>query len=129
MKMKKNQKGQALVELAITLPILLLLVMGIAQFGMMLNAYLTIQNSAREGARLGIVGGSNAEINNLIISISSSLSPENLTVNVTPDELNRNSGETLTVSVSYNYHLTVPIISAMLHNVVVLKAQTTMRIE
>ena len=129
MKIIKKQKGQALVEFAIILPILLLFVMGIAQFGMMLNAYLTIQNSAREGARLGIVGGSNVEISNLIISISPSLTPENLTVNVTPDEVNRSSGETLTLTVIYNYHLTVPIISTMLGNVVELKAQTTMRIE
>jgi Flp pilus assembly protein TadG len=129
MKIIKNENGQALVEFAIILPILLLLIMGIFEFGMLLNSYLTIQNAAREGARLGIVGGTDVEIDSLINSISPTLTPSDLTVSVTPVEISRNSGDTLTVNVTYNYHMTVPIISALLNNVVPLKAQTSMRIE
>ena len=125
----KNQKGQALVELAIILPILLMLVMGILQFGMMLNSYLTIENAAREGARAGIIGSSDAEIQNLIISTSPSLNPKNLTVSITPTEINRKSGNTLTVKVTYNYDLIVPIISSLFNNMVVLNGQTSMRVE
>ena len=129
MKSLKNQKGQALVEFAIILPILMLLVMGIFQFGMMLNSYLTIENASREGARAGIIGSSDAEIQNLIISTSPSLEPENLTVTITPSETNRKSGDTLTVKVTYNYKLTVPIISSLFNNVIVLNGQTSMRVE
>ena len=125
----KVKKGQALVEFAIILPILLLLVMGIFEFGMLLNSYLTIQNVSREGARLGIVGGTDIEINNLINQISPNLTPTDLIVSVTPIETSRHSGDTLTVNVTYNYHMTVPIISALLSNLVALKAQTSMRIE
>ena len=125
----KNQRGQALVEFTIVLPILMLLIMGIFQFGMMLNAYITIGNAAREGARAGIIGSSDAEIQNLIISTSPSLKPENLTVSITPSETNRISGGTLAVNVTYNYKLTVPIISSLFNNVAVLKGQTTMRVE
>ena len=125
----KNQRGQALVEFTIVLPILMLLIMGIFQFGMMLNAYITIGNAAREGARAGIIGSTDAEIRNLIISTSPSLEPENLTVSITPSETNRISGGTLAVNVTYNYKLTVPIISSLFNNVIVLKGQTTMRVE
>ena len=125
----KNQSGQALVEFTIVLPILMLLIMGIFQFGMMLNAYITIGNAAREGARAGIIGSTDAEIRNLIISTSPSLEPENLTVSITPSETNRISGGTLVVNVTYNYKLTVPIISSLFNNVAVLKGQTTMRVE
>lgn len=125
----KNEKGQALVEFAIILPILLLLVMGILEFGMMLNSYLTIQNLTREGARLGIVGGTDLEIHNLIIQISPNLTPADLIVTVTPIETSRHSGDTLTVTVTYNYHMTVPIISTLFSKVLSLKAQTSMRIE
>ena len=125
----KNQSGQALVEFTIVLPILMLLIMGIFQFGMMLNAYITIGNAAREGARAGIIGSSDAEIQNLIISTSPSLEPENLTVSITPSETNRISGGTLTVNVTYNYELTVPIISSLFNNVIVLNGQTSMRVE
>ena len=125
----KNQRGQALVEFTIVLPILMLLIMGIFQFGMMLNAYITIGNAAREGARAGIIGSSDAEIQNLIISTSPSLEPKNLSVSITPSGTNRISGGTLTVNVTYNYKLTVPIISSLFNNVIVLNGQTSMRVE
>ncbi|BCZ45579.1 hypothetical protein psyc5s11_16460 [Clostridium gelidum] len=125
----KNQKGQALVEFTIVLPILMLLIMGIFQFGMMLNAYITIGNAAREGARTGIIGSTDAEIRNLIISTSPSLEPENLVVSITPNVTNRIAGGTLTVNVTYNYKLTVPIISSLFNNVIVLNGQTSMRVE
>jgi hypothetical protein len=129
MKSLINEKGQSLVEFAILLPLLLLLLMGILEFGIMLNSYLTINNSAREGARLGIVSGSNIEIEELIVSISPNLNTENLVVNITPLEGSRTSGGTLTVEVIYNYQVIIPIISNILNDVVVLKAQTSMRIE
>jgi len=129
LKILNNQKGQALVEFALVFPILLLLVMGILQFGMMLNSYLSIENASREGARAGIVGSSDSEIRNTIISTSPSLDPNKLTVTITPAEANRKSGNTLTVKVTYNYNLTVPIISSLFNNVVPLNGQTSMRIE
>lgn len=129
MKSLRNEKGQSLVEFAILLPVLLLLLMGILEFGIMLNSYLSINNSAREGARLGIVSGSNLEITKLITYISPNLDSENLIVNITPLEGSRNSGGTLTVEVIYNYQVNIPIISNILGNVVALKAQTSMRIE
>lgn len=129
MKSLKDEKGQSLVEFAILLPLLLLLLMGILEFGIMINSYLTINNSAREGARLGIVSGSNIDIKELIINISPNLDTENLIVNITPLEGSRESGGTLTVEVIYNYQVIIPIITNILNNVVVLKAQTSMRIE
>ncbi|MGV8982966.1 TadE/TadG family type IV pilus assembly protein [Clostridium sp.] len=129
MKSLKNEKGQSLVEFAILLPLLLLLLMGILEFGLMLNSYLTIHNLAREGARLGIVAGSNLEISELITNISPNIDAKNLKVIITPAEGSRSSGSTLTVEVIYNYQVTIPIISNILSGVVVLKAQTSMRIE
>lgn len=46
-----NQKGQALVELAILLPLLLLIVFGITEFGRALYIKNSLTNAAREGAR------------------------------------------------------------------------------
>lgn len=130
MKSLKNDKGQSLVEFAILLPVLLLLLMGILEFGLILNSYLTINNSAREGARLGIVSGSNIEINSLINNISPNLDKTKLIINITPlEEGSRKSGDTIKVEVIYNYQVIIPIISNILNDVVELKAQTSMRIE
>ncbi|WP_243124594.1 TadE family protein [Clostridium sp. AWRP] len=125
----KNEKGQALVEFAMILPILLLLVMGIVQFGMVINSYLTIENASREGARAGIIGSTDEEIRYLIAATSPNLDPKNLTVTITPDESSRRSGDSLIVKVTYKYNLTVPIISSLFNNVIELNGQTTMRVE
>lgn len=124
-----NEKGQALVEFAIILPVLLLVLLGIMEFGMMINSYLTIQNASREGARLGIVGGTTDEIKSRVAAVSPNLNAADLNVSVSPDDGNRNSGDTLTVTVDYNYHTIVPFITNFINNIIVLNASTSMRIE
>lgn len=61
-KFKNNENGQTLVEFALILPILLLLVMGIIQFGMILSGQIAVTNAAREGARVAAVGKDNDEV-------------------------------------------------------------------
>lgn len=129
MKRLTNESGQSLVEFAIILPILLLLIMGIIEFGLIMNSYLTIQNASREGARIGIVGAADSDIRNRIISDSPNLQTADLTINITPGEGSRSSGDTITVAIYYNYHLVTPIISSLLNNSLILKAQTSMRME
>jgi Flp pilus assembly protein TadG len=48
----RGEEGQSLVEFALVLPLLLLLLLGIIQFGAVFNALITINAAAREGARL-----------------------------------------------------------------------------
>jgi len=45
-------KGQSLIEIAIALPVLLILLSGMVEFGFMLNYYLSLLDSTREAARL-----------------------------------------------------------------------------
>jgi hypothetical protein len=52
---RKNERGQAIIELALTLPLLLLVVMGIFDFGLMFQRYEVVTNAAREGARVGVL--------------------------------------------------------------------------
>lgn len=53
---RRSQRGQSLVEFALVLPILLILLLGIVDFGMGLRAYVTLTNATREGARFAAVG-------------------------------------------------------------------------
>lgn len=48
-------EGQNLVEFALLLPILMYILMGIMQFGLIFSVYLTLNNSVREGARWGSI--------------------------------------------------------------------------
>ena len=52
---KNGEKGQALVEFTLLVPIFLLLLFAIVDFGMGFYSWITITNAAREGARLGAV--------------------------------------------------------------------------
>jgi len=66
----RNQRGAALVEVAITIPILLALLLGIAEFARAWHIQQVITNAAREGARVAILpssgSGPNAAISNAV---------------------------------------------------------------
>jgi Flp pilus assembly protein TadG len=51
----RSERGQALTEFALTLPILLILVIGIIEFGRGWNAHQVITHAAREGCRRAVV--------------------------------------------------------------------------
>ena len=48
---RKKTRGQSLVEIALTFPVLLLLLSGMVEFGFMLNYYLSLTDATRETAR------------------------------------------------------------------------------
>lgn len=52
---KKSTDGQSLVEFALVLPILILLILGMIEFGWILNGKITLTSAVREGARAAIV--------------------------------------------------------------------------
>ncbi len=121
--------GQALVEMALALPILLLLFMGIFEFGRILGAYMIINDLAREGARYGVVGHDDAEIVGLISSRHAWLDSDSLHITVTPSFENREKGEPLAVEIDYAVTLLTPFLGNILPDPVPLSAQCLMRIE
>jgi Flp pilus assembly protein TadG len=54
-------RGATAVEFALLLPLLLLILLGIVDFGRMLNAQVTLTQAAREGARLVALGQPNVQ--------------------------------------------------------------------
>ena len=61
-KLNKDEKGQSMVEFALILPILLLIILGTIQFGIIFSSQIAVTNAAREGARVAAVGGSDSLI-------------------------------------------------------------------
>jgi Flp pilus assembly protein TadG len=57
MKRFRSQKGAALLETAITLPLILLVCVGIFEFGRAYQTWQVLTNAAREGARAAIISG------------------------------------------------------------------------
>ena len=50
-----SERGQTMTEFAIILPVLVVLLFGIIQFGIAFNNYVTITDAARAGARKAVV--------------------------------------------------------------------------
>lgn len=96
-----------MVEFALILPIFLLLVFAIVDFGMGFHAWLTVTNSAREGARLGSVGGTQPEIVQRVRDTAATIDQSQLTVVVTNAQ--GTPGDAVTVDVDYQYEIITPL--------------------
>jgi Flp pilus assembly protein TadG len=53
----RSERGAQLVEFALVLPVLLLIVLGIAEFGLIFQRLEVVTNAAREGARIAVLPG------------------------------------------------------------------------
>ncbi len=123
----KSEKGQSLVEFALLIPLLILILMAIIEFGFIFNAYITISNASREGARLGSLGGTDAAVTERVADTTDHLNQGDMTVTVTP--ATRNRGDMITVEVNYDYELITPIIATVLNPIIDLEVRTKMRVE
>lgn len=124
-----SERGQAMVEMALVLPVLILLIFGIMEFGRVFNAYLIITNAAREGARVGIVGSTDLKIFQTVEGAAPTLNNLQLSVTVTPSSAYRVRGSSLTVDVDYPVNIYAPVISNIVGNPYMVKGSSTMRVE
>lgn len=102
MKRAQGSKGQATVEMAIILPVLLWLLVGLVDVARMANAVLTVQYAAREAVRAGITGASDVVVEQRARESIVSLESDRVSVSVSPAGA-RTTGTALTVTVSYRY--------------------------
>jgi Flp pilus assembly protein TadG len=129
---RKTEKGQALVEMALVLPILILIVFGITEFGRIFNAKIIVINASREGARYAAVNGTavtDTQITDKVKNSAPSLDPLKMTVNVNPVQGARTRGAAVAVAVYYPVEIVAPVISVFTGNPYIVNAQTTMRVE
>lgn len=125
----RDQRGQAMVELALVLPILLILFMGVIEFGRIFNNYLVITNASREGARVAVLGKSDDEIIDRVNLTAASLDPASLEASVAPDPSLRKSGAVATVEVRYSISLVFPLFESIVPNPLPITSRTAMRVE
>lgn len=125
----RRQRGQAAVELALVIPLLLLLVFGVFEFGRLLNAYLTLQHAAREGARLGVLGATDSEIIAVIESTAVTLRTADLVIDISPIQAGRTAGTIMTVTVTYAFEVVVPVISGIIGSSLPITSSLSMRVE
>ncbi|MGE4283682.1 MAG: TadE/TadG family type IV pilus assembly protein, partial [Clostridia bacterium] len=122
-------KGQSIVETAMVLPLLLLILFSIFEFGRIFNAYMIITNASREGARYAIVGASDIEIINVIDAGTVTLEAAQRHVSIIPSSTGRTRGVQVSVQVDYEVEIFTPLISSIISNPFPLSAKSVMRME
>jgi Flp pilus assembly protein TadG len=126
----QREKGHALIELALMMPILTMLLAGTIEVGNAINAYLTIEEASREAARLIVRKGSSANVNGLVQSLTNRLPTSTYTVVPTYGTDSR-GGRNVTIQVNYNYRYILSnssLVKEILPDPFTLQANTTMPI-
>lgn len=128
----RDDRGTAAIEFALVLPFLVLLLLGIVEFGMMFGDQLALTHAAREGARLASVGKYDAAT---VIARAYPVTP---TITTVPNPVSAaKRGESVTVTLAYEYDWTflnfpeLPIIGPLVFNnePLMLSGSATMRRE
>ncbi|HET7009943.1 MAG TPA: TadE/TadG family type IV pilus assembly protein [Anaerolineales bacterium] len=112
--------GQSVVELAITLPVLLLLMLGLVNLGILMSAQLVLTQAAWEGARAGATlsdpADGDAEVVGTIHRALGGVDADRVRIDIDPgqNDYPRNQpgplprGHPLTVRLEYAISLTLP---------------------
>lgn len=131
-KMVKNKNGQAMVEMALITPILVLLLFSIIEFGWIFGAQLLVTHSSREGARYGAVHSTETGVEGAITSrvqaAASALDAGLLNININFTAANHKSGD-VEVRVTYPVTVVTPVVSAITGSPVNVTSQCVMRVE
>jgi Flp pilus assembly protein TadG len=125
----QEEKGQSLVEMALLLPVLLLILVGIIDFGRVLYSYSHLHLATQETARLGGLGKSDSEITQFAKDYIHIGDSSMLNVTITPNDVSRESGDYVTVTLEYPMELMTPLLSNILPSPIQLQADSTIRVE
>ena len=116
MKRLKSQRGAALLETAITIPLILLVSVSIFEFGRAYQTWQVLTNAAREGARVAIISGTtDAEITTAVRNYMSSGALPNagtaaIGINRNVPFGGPNTASTITVSYPFQFMVLNPVV-------------------
>ena len=131
----KQQSGAAMVESVIVFPVLLLLVFGAIQWGMIVSAYINIRSASATAARAAVLydlGNTPYDVQQKIAAIAASaiqpqLNPSRLTVAV-DDTVTVAGDPGVKVELSYNFPVTMKLLVPWANGGnYVIRASTVMR--
>ncbi len=104
----RGERGQAMTEFAVVLPILVVLLLGIAQFGIIFNNSVTLTDAVRAGARTAAVSRQEpdpiASATTAVRDSAVNLNQSNLGVAVSSTW---QAGSTVTVTATYPYSISL----------------------
>lgn len=127
-----GSKGAALVELALVLPIMLLFVFGIFEFGRAMFITNTLNNAARYGARLAVVSSAPLNVASLTTEIKNHtpLSVADLNqIEISIPNSSPSTGTAVTVTARLPFTPMIPLMADFFPSGFKLRGEATMRYE
>lgn len=124
-----NKKGQSMVEMALILPLIIMLFLGIVEFSRIFGSYLLVTHASREGARMAAIGRTDEEIRVNLTGKAGILNVSELQIIFIPEDNARVTGEDVKVCVKYKLDIYAPVISSIVPNPFEMEASTYMRVE
>ncbi len=116
-----------MVEFALVIPILILLLFAILDFGRVFHAYLAIDHAGREAARAASIGQDDSTIRSTAVLKASSISLAETQVAISPGGV-KSSGSQVTITITYPISFLTPVISNIT-GPITLTNSTVMRVE
>lgn len=130
---RRRHRGQAIVEMAMVMSVLMVLSMGIVDSSLFLTAYIRATNCTREAARAAVVrtpDAGNICNNDMLSPLFSSY-----TVSISPNYMTDPAGNpvTVTINATYSWNILGPTIDAFIPggslSATSVTVKTTMRLE
>jgi Flp pilus assembly protein TadG len=118
-RLRRSERGAELVEFAIVLPVMLMLLAGIIDFALLFQSYEVATNAAREGARLAVLPGYEANDyaaarNRVATYLQAGVARGTYTMAVTPLPLTAcgtpGSGVRVTVTYTHDFAIVGPVV-------------------
>jgi Flp pilus assembly protein TadG len=104
----KNERGQTMAEFALVLPMLVVLMLGIVQFGVAFNNYVTLTDAVRAGARKAAVSRQSSDpagaCRAAVLAAAGSLDTTELSTNLSCSS-SWAPGSEVTVHADYPYNI------------------------
>ena len=116
----RNQRGAALIETAITIPIILLICVAIFEFGRAYQTWQVLTNAAREGARISvIVSNTDQQVTDAVRAYLTSgrLSGANANIRINRNvQIGTKTASEVTVDYPFNFIVLNPVARLVVRN-------------
>jgi Flp pilus assembly protein TadG len=104
---ERSQAGSAVVEFALVLPLLLVMVIALVQVGVLVRDRLLIEAAARAGARVAAVEADEGAVRAAALAAAPDLDPTFVVVDIVREGT---QGDPVTVSITYDEIVRVPVV-------------------
>lgn len=125
----RGERGQAMVETAIVLPVVILLVFAVLDAGRIFSAWIVVTNGAREGARAASARDNQANILARIDIAMAGVDNYVPTITTADGNIPGPSGTPVTVSVDSDITLVTPLMAQFFGALVTVTGSATMQLE